>query len=166
MAAVAMTAAAPIHQPECAAQPTLTPSVLSRMRKHMNAFVPGPKQLGGGARKPVPVSVLHEFEWACVDQETIVVYDPKYLADKPKAMRHSTGDTKVKTLPKLDFSDDAYYFRQATPFQAHERLKEIGHADEMEKTATPLRVIFGHPHRPQTDHSEITVRLASPTEVR
>ena len=48
-----------------------------------------------------------DFEWACVDQETIILFDPRLLADRPVEAKRS-AQTANTGLPRLDFSADKF----------------------------------------------------------
>ena len=77
-------------------------ATIAKMAKAMHHAVPGPKR-GGVPGPPVDDSTLWNFNYACVDQEAIVIYDPKVLADAIGRR----PDQRPAHIPKLDFSADA-----------------------------------------------------------
>jgi hypothetical protein len=110
---------------------------------------------------------LWDMEWVCVDQETIIVYDPRLLTDSPVDM--PKGFTHAKTalaaLPRLDSSGDIYYLRQASQRLAQEKLVALGHADAA-VVGNPSSLVLGTALTRENSHAEIPVRLASSEEVR
>lgn len=113
------------------------------------------------------------YEYACIDQETIILHDPRLLADVPgmtvpgmtvpgTASRglELHGDGRI---PSIDLRAYAYYMTQASQKQAHERLQELGLESPLE--VPPTSLVAGYPLTPRT-HREITVRLATSAEVQ
>ena len=88
------------------------------------------------------------YEYACIDQETIILHDPRLLADVPgmtvpgmtvpgTASRglELHGDGRI---PSIDLRAYAYYMTQASQKQAHERLQELGLESPLEVPPTSL----------------------------
>ena len=68
-------------------------------------------------------------------------------------------------MPDLDFSSDAYYFRQSSQQAAQSKLVSLGHADA-EVVQNPASIVYGQALTRANHHAELPVRLASPQEVR
>ena len=63
----------------------LTDTAIKLMQRKLNATVPGPpprNRVGAPGHREY-VSRLYAFDWACIDQEAIILFDPRLLADKP-----------------------------------------------------------------------------------
>ena len=95
----------------------LSAAKIARMQQALDRTVPGPK-IRGVPGPPEYVSQLTSIEWACVDQEAIIIYDPAILADQPG--RQPTE--RPRQVPRLDYSIDPYYFRQASQRSVQARL--------------------------------------------
>ena len=85
------------------------------MQHELLRQVPGPKRRDGRVPDKEDTSRLSSLEWACVDQEVIVLYDPRVLADRPGRR----PDQRPAQIPVFDFSGDPYYFRQASQLSVH-----------------------------------------------
>lgn len=116
------------------------------------------------------------YEFACVDQETIILHDPRLLADVPPnnleasaaAPSSSSGSRGLSRygdgrIPSIDLSGHAYYMTQASQLQAHERLEALGLESPLR--TPPTRLVAGHPLTERT-RREIAVRLATAHETR
>ena len=92
--------------------------------------------IGAGAQR-VHDSRVFTYEYACVDQESIVLADPRVLADPPREQRRERrGSERAEVssdsarlehdndgwVPSMDLSSFPYYLYQATPQHAYERL--------------------------------------------
>ena len=138
--------------------------VASMSHKHGGSDKEVKTRRGKSVQVHIPALVdaqLHAFEFACVDQETIVLYDPRRLADTPGRPHTTRGDGLHGVL---DFSADNYYYRQASPKQASEKLAELGQQGAPQLT-NPTATVYGYARDRRNAHHEIPVRLASPGEV-
>ena len=138
---------------------------ISSMQRALDHTVPGPKQRDG-TRKPEYDSQLTALNYACVDQDVIIVHDPSMLLDRP-----GRAPTQRPThVPHLDFSGDPYYFRQASQLLAYDKLKSLGHGADLPArdslTSTVLGYAFASGGSGKEPHNEIVVRMASPDEVK
>ncbi|EOD24438.1 hypothetical protein EMIHUDRAFT_115893 [Emiliania huxleyi CCMP1516] len=104
------------------------------------------------------LSRVEVFEYACVDQETIISYDPRRFAERPDG-----PSTALPDLPDIAWSDDLlYFYRQASQRAAHEALgadspyAEDPHAQLRDRVVG--RLLRAWPN--------IEARLASPEEVQ
>ena len=145
----------------------LSAAKIARMQQALDRTVPGPK-IRGVPGPPEYVSQLTSIEWACVDQEAIIIYDPAILADQPG--RQPTE--RPRQVPRLDYSIDPYYFRQASQRSAFDKLTSLGHrdglpADREKLSSSVLGWAFAtNNHGHVQPHNEITVRMAAPDEVK
>lgn len=152
--------------PQHCAGDVVDATLLARMKSQLTHTVPVNSRNKAGPREMETQAKFWEFDWVCVDQETIVVYDPKQMADVPIDGVHRRRPISAdEQLPKLDFSKDDYYFRQATPKLAQDTLAALGHQDAA-TMSDPSPIILGHKHTQYNTRSEIPVRLASPDEMR
>ena len=119
------------------------------------------KRPDGKPHPPIPVSEITAFNYACVDQEVIVSYDPAMLVDRPGRR----PDQRFGQLPKFDWSGDPYYFRQATQLAAYDKLTSLGHTDGLPPRETLSSSVLGYAFNGDP-HIELPVRMASPDEVK
>lgn len=156
----ALAAASLGSAPSC--PPALSADDVARMSARMTHMVPGRKGAKGVPGPQIAESKLWTFEYACVDQETIVLHDPRRMADTPGRPHTTRGDGLERML---DFSDDPYYFRQGSQAQAQAKLASLGQegAPALEH---PTATVYGYARSKSNSHHEIPVRLASAEEVR
>eukprot|EP00964_Phaeocystis_antarctica_P129459 scaffold93319_cov63-Phaeocystis_antarctica.AAC.3 len=112
--------------------------VASMSHKHGGSDKEVKTRRGKSVQVHIPALVdaqLHAFEFACVDQETIVLYDPRRLA-----------------------------VGQASPKQASFSLAKLGQQGAPQLT-NPTATVYGYARDRRNAHHEIPVRLASPGEV-
>ena len=132
---------------------------ISTMQKALDRTVPGPKQRDGSFAREY-VSQLTAVDFACVDQDVIVMYDPSALKDQPGR----SPTQRPPHIPRFDFSGDPYYFRQASQLSAYDKLKSLGNGADLPSreslTSTVLGYAFG-----REPHNELVARMASPEEV-
>ena len=75
--------------------------VASMSHKHGGSDKEVKTRRGKSVQVHIPALVdaqLHAFEFACVDQETIVLYDPRRLADTPGRPHTTRGDGLHTTI--------------------------------------------------------------------
>lgn len=104
------------------------------------------------------LSRVEVFEYACVDQETIISYDPRRFAERPDG-----PSTALPDLPDIAWSDDLlYFYRQASQRAAHEALGADSPYAEDPQAQLRDRVVG----RLLRAWPNIEARLASPEEVQ
>ena len=101
-------------------------------------------------------STLHLFEFACVDQETIIVHDPRRFRESGHSLAAEAPD-----LPKVDWSDLLYYFRPASEEAASMALG--ADAPPTNGSSPRSSLVMG---RLLPEYGKLDVRLAAPEEVQ
>ena len=132
------------------------------MQRALSATVPGPKQRDG-TRVPEYVSKLEAINYACVDQDVIIIHDPSMLKDRPGRR----PDQRPSQIPRLDFSSDPYYFRQASQIASYDKLAKLGHREGLPPRESLTSTVFGYAFAAGGEpHNEIVVRAAHADEVK
>lgn len=138
-----------------------TDEAIAAMQKALFKLSYPKTRAGEQPKPPNEDSKLTAIDWACVDQEVIVIYDPRMLKDRAGRK----PDQRHTHMPKLDWTGDPYYFRQASQLAAFDKLSSLGHnvglPPRNSLTSTVLGQAFG-----SDPHNEIPVRMASADEVR